>query len=168
MAKRRRGDGLQVADITDPPVAVRYQVADTTPHAIHVVGKDIVSVEKGWRAVDKHHRRARPALVQQVALVVAGGHDHKTVHPPRRQRRDQLPFAGLVFLQAPGEDEDAASQGVLLDGAVEQRIERVGDVLEDDADRGASTVRAPEAACRQVVLVVELLDGGSHAGGALS
>ncbi len=58
MAKRGSGDGLQIAEIADPPVAVPKQMADAAARTIQVVGEDIVSVEKGGWPVDKHHRRA--------------------------------------------------------------------------------------------------------------
>ena len=67
------------------------------------LSKDIV-VETS--AVDKHHRRKPCFIAHQVALVVSGGHDHESIHPPGRQRRDQLPFASLVLLQAAGERSD--------------------------------------------------------------
>ena len=97
-------------------------------------------------------------------MVGAGRDDDDAVDAARAQRADQFLLAAAVLVAAAGEDEDAALARAILDGAVQRRHERVGDVLEHEADRRRLAVEAAEARGVDVAAVVEPLDGGLDAG----
>ena len=94
----------------------------------------------------------------EVAVVGSGRNDDDAVDAPRAQRADQLLFAATVLVAAAGEDENATLARAVLDCAVERGHERVGDVLEHEADRRRLAVEAAQARSVDVAPVVEPLD----------
>ena len=99
-------------------------------------------------------------------MVGAGRDDDDAVDAARAQRADQLLLAAAVLVAAAGEDEHAALARAVLDGAVQRRHERVGDVLEHEADRRRLAVEAAQARRVDVAPVVEPLDRGLARGPA--
>ena len=155
----------EVAQVSDPMMAVLHHVADGHPGASQVVGQHGVRVEESRWPVDEHDRRPRLAFVEEVAVVVAGRHDHEAIDAARGKGRYQLPFAGLILLEAAGEDEHPAFDGDVLDGPVQRRGKGVADVLEDETDGGTLAVGPPQAARPQVVAVVQALNRRANPGG---
>ena len=76
VAERGGHDALKVAEVTDPLMAVGHQMLDGSSSAAQVVGENRIRIEERWRPVDEHEWRARLALIDEVAVVMAGGHDH--------------------------------------------------------------------------------------------
>jgi hypothetical protein len=100
-------------------------------------------------------------------VVLARRLDDQSVDPPGGKRGNQLPLAFFQLVRAAREDEYASLDGHVLDGPMKRGRERVGNIFEDDADRGASAVQPAQAARGQVVPVRQPLGGGGNAPGKL-
>ena len=153
-----RGDRHQIPQVADPPMTMCDQLRDTLPGSGLVIRQDAVRIEEGRRAVDEDHRRASATLAQQIAVVVACRDDDEAVDASRGEGGDELLFTGFVLIGASGEDQDTASKRDVFDFAVQRRGEGVGDILEEDADRGRLPVGPPQTAGRVVMPVIEPLD----------
>jgi len=99
----------------------------------------------------------------EVAVIRAGRDDDDAVDAARAERADQLLLATRVLVAAAGEDENPAVASAVLNGAVEGGHERVGDVLQHEADRRRLAVEAPQARRVDVAPVVKSLDRGFDA-----
>ncbi len=151
---------LAVADHGDAPVAVGEQVLDRGPRAAEVVEQHAVGLQSGRRAVEEHHRR----VAGQVGVLARGGHQQQRVDPAAQQRVHQLALTLGILLARGGDQQVAALARRGLDRLGDRGVERVGDVLDDQAEGGgahALTERAGEV----VALEAELFDGVADAGG---
>ena len=151
-----------VAEEADPAMARGDQVGDRGARAARVVGDDGVGVEEVGRAVDEGQRHAGRALALQVGAVVHGARDDQAVDAARAERLGQLPLALGLLVGAADQREHAALAGRVLDPAVDGAEERIGHVLEDEADAGRLPIRAAQGARREVVPVAQQLDGVAH------
>ena len=131
--------------------------------AAGVVGDDRVGVDEARRAVDEHERGAGLALAPEVSLIAAARHDQQPVDAARGERLGELALAGRLLVRGTGEREHAVAAGHVLDAAMDRREERVGDVLDDQADRRREPVVASQRARHQVAPVAEDLDRVLHA-----
>src|SRR4029077_9929370 len=52
-----RGDRVHVAEVADPPMAVRGEVSDPAPNSLSVVGQNSVGVEERRGTVHEYDRR---------------------------------------------------------------------------------------------------------------
>ena len=151
---------LGVADHGDAPVAVGEQVLDRAPRAAEVVEQHAVGLQAGRRAVEEDHRR----VAGQVGVLARGGHQQQRVDPAAQQRVHQLALALGVLLARGGDQQVAALARGGLDRLGDRRVERVGDVLDDQAEGGGGHALA-ERAGEVVALEAELVDGVADAGG---
>ena len=119
MALGRGRDRYQVAQVSDAPVSVSDEMRDALPDAGLVVGKDAIRVEKGGRPVDEDHRRSGSTLAEEIAVVVAGGHDDQPIDASGGEGRDELLFTGLVFVGTSGEHQNPTLEGDVFDFAVQ-------------------------------------------------
>ena len=78
-------------------------------------------------------------------MVVAGGDDEQGVDRAPQQAQDELALALGVLLAGAGDEDVAARVGDVLDGARDRRVERVGDVLDDEPERVARPWRSERA-----------------------
>ena len=76
-------------------------------------------VEKGGRPVDEDHRRSGSTLAEEIAVVVAGGHDDQPIDASGGEGRDELLFTGLVFVGTSGEHQNPTLEGDVFDFAVQ-------------------------------------------------
>src|ERR1700738_1856680 len=72
---------VQVAEVSNPPVAMRDQMADSATNPGRIVGKYRVRVEERRRAVDEHNGGAGLALGEEVAVVLARRLDDQAIPP---------------------------------------------------------------------------------------
>ena len=156
-------NGVRVAQVADPTMAVLRQVLDAAPHAVRVVGHDRIGLDGRGRPVDKDERRARLALGQEVSVIVARRLNDQAVDTPRRKGEDKPSFAVFVLVRAAGEHQHASLHGHVLDRSMQSGGEGVGDVLEDHTDRCTSAIRSAQRAGAVVVPVVQPLAGRQHA-----
>jgi hypothetical protein len=114
-------------------------------------------------------------VAPEVTLVAGAGHDHQAVDSARGERLGQFALARLVFVGGPDEGQDAVGARDVFDAAMHRSEERVGDILDDQADAGRLAVRAPQRAGGDVAPVAEqphgLVDAlgqlGTHLAGAV-
>jgi hypothetical protein len=95
-------------------------------------------------------------------VVGRGGGDDEAVDAPRAERLGQLALAFGALVGAAGEGQHPALARHLLHAAVHGGEERVGDVLEDQADAGRQPIGPAQRAGGQVVAVAEQLDRLVH------
>ena len=118
------------------------QVGDRAAGAADVVGDDRVGVDPARRPVDEHHRRAGALLGHQVAVVVAGRDDQQRVDRAEHAQH-QRALARQVLLAGADQQRVPARVGDLLDGVRDRRVERVGEILDHEADGAGAP--APQA-----------------------
>ena len=160
-------DAGTVAEERDAAVAVRDQVRDGALGAAAVVAEDAVGIDRHGRTVDEGEREAGGDVAQEVGVVGCSRHDDQAVDSAREQRVDQLAFALGVLVGAAGEGHHAARARDLLDAAMDGGEERVGDVLEDQADGARHAVGAAQRPGRVVVAVAEHRDRSLHLDGQI-
>lgn len=153
-------DAGHVADEADPPVAVGDEVGHGVAGTAEVVGEDDVGVDPARRTVHEHRRHARLQLRLQITVVVTGRDDHETVHAPGAQRQHQFLLALGVLGAGAVDEQGAVGSGHLLHRAAEGAVERVGEVLQDQADAGGTALAQDTRAV--VAAEAEGLDGLPH------
>ena len=147
-----------IAQEGDAAMAVVDEVRDGDAGAAGVVGEHDVGVDEARRAVDEDEGDPGRPVALQVAVVGRGGRDDEPVDAPRAERLGQLALALGPLVGAAGEGQHAALAGHVLDAAVHGGEERVGDVLEDQADARRQPIGPAQRAGGQVVAVAEQLD----------
>ncbi len=109
------------------PSAIRSPDGLGTPSL--VVGDDRVELRGQRPPVDRDDGEAGSAVVVEVVLLPAGGHQDQAVDPARGQDLCGLPLAVGVLVDAGGDDDDAARTGTVLDRAQHGAAEVVAQVL---------------------------------------
>jgi hypothetical protein len=155
----RAVDAAAVAEVADPAVAGGQEVGRCRPGAAGVVGQHDVGVDEVRRAVDEDDRDAGVAVAREVAVVAPGRDDDQAVDAPREERLHEVALALGVLVGAAGEGEYAALAGDVLDPALEHRVKRVRDVVEDQADARRKAVGAAQGGRGDVAPVAEHRDG---------
>ena len=145
------------------PVAEADQVLDGRAAAAAVVAHDGVAAQELRGAIDEDQRDAGLVIAHEVALVGRAGHDHEPVDAARGERLGELALALLVLVGGADEGEYAVRARDVLDAAVHGGEERVGDVLDDQADARRLPVRPAKRAGGHVAPVAEDLHGVEHA-----
>ena len=162
VAGQALGGGVElgrVGDQRDPLVAVGEQVLDRRACAAEVVEQHAVGVEPDRRAVEEHDRGVHGAF--EVVVVARGGDEQQGVDTAAQQRLHELALALGVLLARRRDQQVAALASGRLDRLRDRRVERVGDVLDDEAERGGGAALAQRA--REVVaLEAELVDRVAH------
>ena len=95
-------------------------------------------------------------------MVAARGRDQQPVDAAGDERGREVALALVVVVRAARERQEAALARAVLDAAVDQREERVRDVLDDDPDAGRDPPGAAQRARRLVALIAEQLDRVAH------
>ncbi len=119
---------------------MRDEVGDAAAGTAEVVRQDHVGLDVPGRAVHEHRGDTRLELRFQIPVVVAGRDHHKTVHPPRAQGQHQLLLAFRVLRAGAVDQQGAVRAGHLLDRPAQRPVERVRQVLEDQADAGRTAL----------------------------
>ena len=99
---------------------------------------------------------------REVAVVGAGGDDQQRVDAAAQQRGHELPLALGVLAGGGGDEEEAAVARGRLDRLGDGGVERVGDVLDHEPERGGGAAVAQRGG-EVVALEAELGDRGGHA-----
>ena len=167
VAFRGRGSVAQVSEEPDPRVPVSHQVGHRAPGAADVIAQHRVGGHRGGRAAGEHHLDAAAYLRQQVAVIGRARVDDQPVDAPRAERGEQGPLPLRAAVRARAKQQAVALAHHLLDGAEQLGGGRVRHVFEQHADGGRELPRQPQVARRDVVPVVQLLDGVPHPGGPL-
>ena len=130
------------------PWATRCSTAVRAPP--RAVAEDGVDVDPDRRAVQEDDRRVAGLgqLAAQVGVVLAGRDHQDRVDRAAQEAQDQLLLARRVLAAGAGQQQVALGVGELLDRAGELRVERVGDVLDHEAERAGAAVAQ---AARQLV-----------------
>ncbi len=149
----------EVTEEPDPGVPGVNQVTDGQPGTADVVADHRVRGNGRRGPVREHHLGAPAQFGQQVAVIGAAGDDDQTVDPPGAEGLKQRSFPGGVAVGARAHDEAVLFAHHVLDRAQQLGRERVRDVLEQNPDDRRGLAGEPQVACRDVVPVVELLDG---------
>ena len=154
-----RVDLPEVTEEPDPGVPGVNQVTDGQPGTAEVVADHRVRGNGRRGPVGEHHLGPRRSSGQQVAVIGAAGDDDQTVDPPGAEGLKQRSFPRGVAVGARAHDKAVLFAHHVLDRAQQLGRERVRDVLEQDPDDRRGLAGEPQVACRDVVPVVELLDG---------
>ena len=146
------------AEKGDTGVAVRGEVPNARRRAGRVGRDHGVDVEPARHAGDADHRRPRGHLGREVRLVVTRRHEDQAVDAARGERGDQRPLPSGVAVDARSEHHQPAGRRGVLHRAQDGRGERVGDVVEQQADRRGAGVGAAQDAGADVRPEAEFVD----------
>jgi hypothetical protein len=114
-------------------VSVRQKVLDARAGPAHVVEQHGIGVHAARRAIQEDDRGASADVGLQVAMVVAGGNDEQRVDPAPQQAPHELALALGVLLAGARDEHVPVSVRGVLHRPDDRRVERVGDVLDDEA-----------------------------------
>ena len=157
----------RAAEEGDPGVPVCHQVGHGAARAADVVAEHRVGCHRGGGTAGEDHLDAAAHLRQQVAVIGGARDDDQPVDAPGAERGEQGSFPLRVAVGTRAEHQAVALAHHLLHGAKQFRLRRVRHVFEQDADGGRGLPGEPQAARREVVPVVQLLDGVPHPRGPL-
>ena len=102
-------DRAAIAEKGDATMTVRHQVLHPAGGARTVVDQHRVGVEERRRAIDEHDRHPHPALLDEVAVIVACRHQNQAVAPPFGKGLDELAFARRALVEARCPDGDSSA-----------------------------------------------------------
>ena len=137
-ALAHRVEVRHVTHAGDPRVAVRDQVLDRPAGAAEVVEQHGVGLDALGRAVEEDGA----GHVGDVAVVGAGGHDQQRVDAAPQQRTHEFALALGVLERGGRDQQEPALAGDGLDGLGDGGVERVGDVLDHEPERGGGAALA--------------------------
>ena len=149
----------QVAEERDATMPRGDEMLDSLARSRPVRGKDGVRIEETRWAVDEDHREACLDLVAQVRMIEAGRHHDESVDAPCDQGTGDLTLLDRVLVEASGHDREPAFGRGIVDGAMHRAEERIGHVLEHEAEHPRAASSSSQARGGQVGPVVQLPRG---------
>ena len=149
----------QVAEERDTTVPRGDEMLDSLARSRPVRGQDGVRIEETRWAVDEDDREASLDLVAQVRVIEAGRHHDESVDAPRDQGTGDLTLLDRVLVETGGHDREPAFGRGIVDGAMDRAEERIGHVLEHEAEHPWAASSSSQARGGQVGPVVQLPRG---------
>ena len=161
-ALRRGIERLAVRQPGDPAMSVREQVLDAAPGAFGVVEQDRVGFHADRGPVEEDHRHQ----AGDPPMVGSRRNDQQRISAAAKQKRCELALALGVLLAGGREQQVAALVRERFHGLGDGRIERIGDVFDQQPERGRR-VTAAKVGSEIVAMKAERGDRRDHPLGGL-
>ena len=138
-------------------MAMADKMIDADLRAFPIFGDHRIDIQKCRRPVDDDDMRSCCHLRAKIALVVTRRHDHEAINTSLGKSVDCGPFPIGLLVRRCEEYGDASFSKNILNGAVNSRGERVGNINKDNADSGGIG-SGSQLARGEIVSVVEALN----------